>query len=302
MNEFSIPLLAGEVNSILRKTKQQLRVPIEPQPQAGQTPSEQDIPFKVGDRIWIQENWAAHWSYNDVESEACKSETAEDDNYWYQADGVSNKGSQGCPASLRGTWRLADTMPKFVSRLHLTIEKVWIEQIQDISEDNAKAMGFVPEFFKNIEQIDLSREITAKDAFLEDWAQFRGATDLWTYAIEFSIDTDKSALHPSYLNDRESLHYQVKCAVKDTQTQHTEHFEYTTENKSLSCALEHVLVEEFKADFNALSADFNHIGEFFKLLDIESIRYIQEHNHIELSFEVRAQHKRVEIEVTLLSN
>lgn len=300
MKEFPLPLLAGEVNSILSKTKRQLRVPIDPQP--NHPISEKDIPFQVGDHIWIQENWAAHWSYNDTDADAFNNQKDVENNYWYQADGVSNKGSQGCPASLRGTWRLADTMPKSVSRLHLTIENVWVEQIKDISEDHATAMGFIPEFFKNTEQKEYQREITAKDAFLEDWAQFRGSTDLWTYAIEFSLDTDKSSLHPSYLNDQETLHYQVKCAIKDTQSQHTENLSYTTENKSLSCALEHVLVEEFKADFNDLSADFNQLGEFFKLLDIESIRYIQEYNYIELSFEVRAQHKKVEIEVRLLSD
>lgn len=194
-------------------------------------------------------------------------------------------------------------MPQFVSRLHLIVEKVWIEQIKDISEDSARAMGFIPEFFKNVKEQELGEDYqaTAKDAFLEDWEQFRGELDLWTYAIEFSLDADKSTLHPAFLNDRETLSYKVDCSIKDTQTEDLKELSYTTEDKSLVCALEHVLVEEFKNDFKDLSHDFNNLGEFFKIIDIESIRYIQELNHIDLDFEVRAKNKRVSIKVELLS-
>ncbi|MCF9034167.1 hypothetical protein [Acinetobacter nectaris] len=303
MSEFSIPLMAGEVNAILRKEKQQLRVPIQPQPQNSEEAAKLSIPFQIGDQIWIQENWAAHWSYNDASAEECKSPNVDDDNYWYQADDVGSKGSKGSPASLRGTWRLAETMPKFVSRLHLKVEKVWIEQIKDISEESAKAMGFLPEFFKNVKEQELSEdyEATAKDAFLEDWEQFRGALDLWTYAVEFSLDTDQSMLHPAFLNDRETLTYKVDCLITDTKSEEVKELNYTTEDKSLVCALEHVLVEEFKNDFKDLNYDFNHLGEFFKIIDIESMRYVQELNHIDLNFEVRAKNKRVEIKVELLS-
>lgn len=303
MQAFSIPLMAGEVNAILRKEKQQLRVPVQPQPNNSEDAKKLNIPFQVGDQIWIQENWAAHWSYNDASPEECQSPNTDDDNYWYQADGIGSKGSKGSPSSLRGTWRLAETMPQFVSRLHLIVEKVWIEQIKDISEDSARAMGFIPEFFKNVKEQELGEDYqaTAKDAFLEDWEQFRGELDLWTYAIEFSLDTNKSTLHPAFLNDRETLSYKVDCSIKDTQTEDLKELSYTTEDKSLVCALEHVLVEEFKNDFKDLSHDFNNLGEFFKIIDIESIRYIQELNHIDLDFEVRAKNKRVSIKVELLS-
>ncbi len=96
-------------------------------------------PFgKPGDRLWLREKWAMDQVYdrrhprygNDLFTR------------WYAADD-SRAGPTNCNDQ-RGKWRSSVTMPCWASRLTLEVADVRVEQIQDISEEDIKAMGITP--------------------------------------------------------------------------------------------------------------------------------------------------------------
>lgn len=81
-----------------------------------------------GNLLYGQEEWAAHWIYNDRLAEEARS-TLPGDNRWYQADGDDAPGSCGCPAKgRRGVWRPAETMPEWASRVRLVNRGVRVER------------------------------------------------------------------------------------------------------------------------------------------------------------------------------
>lgn len=89
---------------------------------------------KPGDLLWVAEEWAAHWMYNDVGGSDCRS-GHDGDNYWYRADGDDSTGSCGLKASgYRGTWRAADTMPQWASRATVRLTAVRAERTGDTWE------------------------------------------------------------------------------------------------------------------------------------------------------------------------
>ena len=79
------------------------------------------LDIKLGTKIRVQEAWACHWMYDDLDDgEKCRS-VHPDDNYWYLSDPDCSAGTHGCSADLRGKWREADTMPDHVTRYDLVV-------------------------------------------------------------------------------------------------------------------------------------------------------------------------------------
>ena len=82
-----------------------------------------------GDRLWVRETWARNWNQ--------LSDTRMDRSLVFRADG-------GAPAKDNGSdlpWRSPIHMPRWASRLTLTVTAVKIERLQDISEEDARAEG-----------------------------------------------------------------------------------------------------------------------------------------------------------------
>ena len=69
-----------------------------------------------GDRLWVRETWTQNTSGV----------------IWYRADGHS---------IANGLWRPSIHMPRWASRITLEITRVWVERVQDITEEEAKAEG-----------------------------------------------------------------------------------------------------------------------------------------------------------------
>ena len=87
---------------------------------------------------------------------------------WYRA---SDEGE------VMGPWKPSIHMPKWVARIFLKVKRVWVERIQDISEDDAKAEGVT------MEDMPFGYSI----AFLNMWENiYPGTTkkNIWVWAME----------------------------------------------------------------------------------------------------------------------
>lgn len=104
--------------------------------------------FKKGDRLWIRETWCTGKSL-DEHSPAKIAILCQEAGYrrpWcpvkYEADGATV--NAGTLADLGGEWgktRVAIHMPRWASRLTLTVTDVRVQRLQEISEADAIAEG-----------------------------------------------------------------------------------------------------------------------------------------------------------------
>jgi hypothetical protein len=92
----------------------------------------QRVPYSVGDRLWVRETWQG-LSFGDyLPTKSCQCE-------------VRYAATDPCAdldAEARGyPWRPSIFMPRFASRLTLTVTDVRVERLQDISGSDAIAEG-----------------------------------------------------------------------------------------------------------------------------------------------------------------
>tara|TARA_R110000737_G_scaffold225521_1_gene240328 strand:- start:272 stop:1054 length:783 start_codon:yes stop_codon:yes gene_type:complete len=96
---------------------------------------------RAGDRLWVREAWQTVDAYEDVKP----SEMGGDEPILYVADDyVERWGWPGCG----GRWgrkRASIHMPRWASRLTLTVTDVRVEPVQAISAEDAKAEGLTPD-------------------------------------------------------------------------------------------------------------------------------------------------------------
>lgn len=85
-------------------------------------------PYQLGDILYVRETWcglpvneAGHFRVHPI--------------YYYRADGDLR------PEGWRGAWRPSIHMPKEAARIWLKVTDVWVERLQDITEDGAEAEG-----------------------------------------------------------------------------------------------------------------------------------------------------------------
>ena len=129
--------------------------------------------YTKGDRLWVRETWRK-----------------ENGEYVYAADSLKTF----------GPWKSPIFMPREASRISLTMTEVRIEQLQEISEEDALREGVQP---INIDTDGLSRYTirldeyggyitsTAKEAFYSLWKDINGEkswnTNPWCWVISFSL-------------------------------------------------------------------------------------------------------------------
>lgn len=97
---------------------------------------------KVGDRLWVREQWSGLHAFRDTKPKERQSFVGDGFAYlredvWYWADGNPDAGDWERP-------RVSIHMPRWASRLTLTVTDVRIERVQDITEADAKAEGAEP--------------------------------------------------------------------------------------------------------------------------------------------------------------
>lgn len=86
--------------------------------------------IKAGDRLWVREEWSGDFASHSIKP----SERHPSDCLWFWADGNPDDGDWERP-------RPSVHMPRWASRLTLTITDVRVERLQDISEADAVAEG-----------------------------------------------------------------------------------------------------------------------------------------------------------------
>ncbi len=93
-------------------------------------------PYKVGDILYVRETWSTQY------------DGIHDNNgygiYVYKADGTILDNSEMISSS---KWHPSIHMPKKAARLFLKVTDVKVQQIQDITEDAAKAEGATPQIW-----------------------------------------------------------------------------------------------------------------------------------------------------------
>ena len=100
------------------------------------------VPHAPGDRLWVKETfYCDHYDCPVAPIEEMR-ELIE-----YYASHDCRSWESGCPCcdeNGRSRWRSSVHMPRWASRLTLTITNVRVQQVQDISEEDALAEGVKP--------------------------------------------------------------------------------------------------------------------------------------------------------------
>ena len=129
---------------------------------------------ETGDRLWVRETWGlmAHTDPTDWHrgSVAGASPDAIVPTY-----GVEHRANWKVD-NTNAFWRPSIHMPRWASRITLEITRVWVEQVQDITEEGAIKEGCVP--------LDSS---SPREMFREIWQSIYGTWDAnpWVWAVEF---------------------------------------------------------------------------------------------------------------------
>lgn len=85
-----------------------------------------------GDRLWVKEKWSAHYDYNVFHPRGITPGTP----VTYAASRTRHSGY--------GRWRASTHMPRWASRITLEIDDVGVQQVQDMSDEDALVSGIQP--------------------------------------------------------------------------------------------------------------------------------------------------------------
>lgn len=97
------------------------------------------VPYAVGDRLWVREAWATLKSGDGIRA----------GNLWAGSPLIyyANAGTANLAEGVVPTWgrlRASMHMPRWASRLTLTVQRVRVQRLQEISEEDAIAEGAYP--------------------------------------------------------------------------------------------------------------------------------------------------------------
>ena len=98
------------------------------------------VRYAVGDRLWVREAWRCNGWATDVATIMYRA--SEHDGYTAMTEQYPVAGKR--PVRVTGAWRPSIHMPRWASRLTLTVTEVKVERLQEISEDDAVAEGVKP--------------------------------------------------------------------------------------------------------------------------------------------------------------
>jgi len=210
MKELPILMNGDAVRAILDGRKTQTRRPIRPQPTGwNPTPNVKGAwlfcvagdmdysegPFKSsfgapGDRLWAREAWGGlFWckeaglnvlQYRDV-PKTIRIQSHCEQVYYKATDDDDD---------LTGCWVPSIHMPRWVSRITLEVARVWVEQVQEISEDDAKAEGITVSYDP---AYSYRYDLTFRGGFTALWDSIYAAKGFgwndnpWVFGCEFKV-------------------------------------------------------------------------------------------------------------------
>lgn len=129
--------------------------------------------YAPGDRLWVREAYRVHRAYDDLKP----SELGGDQHVWPELD------RDNCDA--HGRYRHGRFMPRWASRLTLTVTDVRVQRLQDITLGDicAEGLGTSIYDFKPIER--------GFDAWIALWDSINGAgaweANPWVVAVSFDV-------------------------------------------------------------------------------------------------------------------
>ena len=170
MKERPILFSGPMVRAILDGRKTQTRRPIKLQPFVA-TPSMFDIskcPLgQPGDRLWVRETWRTGPLFGIPRGQKRQIPI-------YRADREINIYPAG--VEINFSWRPSIHMPRWASRITLEIARVWVERVQDITEEGAIREGMV--------RVD---RCSPFQMFRDTWQSIYGTWDAnpFVWAVEF---------------------------------------------------------------------------------------------------------------------
>lgn len=182
------------VRAILEGRKTQTRRVVKPQPVWVASPG---VPFKTqdadpkgiircphgapGDRLWGKETWGMqrHGDVTDWFRDSLRGDDWLSDFWEVQYRAEWGPCQEGC------FWRPSIYMPRWASRLTLEIEAVRVERLQEISEEDAMAEGWDPQWRAN-EIVDQYRPLLWYGSL---WCDINGPASWdanpWVWVIQF---------------------------------------------------------------------------------------------------------------------
>lgn len=195
MTDRPILFSASMVQALLAGRKTQTRRVLNPQPQEdiGLWMAEHDIRFVVGDRLFVREAIIGARGYDKDPPTKWGNKPV-----WYVADGEPDRTLW---------WHLSDRkrpgihMPRWLSRLTLTVTDVRVQRLQEISDADAVAEGIMPcgtsDAFPGMPMWGLGGEqfgnsqLAAYSLLWDDINDARGYgwdTNPWVVAVSFDVE------------------------------------------------------------------------------------------------------------------
>lgn len=100
------------------------------------------LPYAPGDRLWVKEAWRAGARADTLKPSELSPVFWRHQNggLWYEADGAE----PAHPITPKGRYRHARFMPRWASRLTLTVTEVRVQRLQEISGEDCESEGLVP--------------------------------------------------------------------------------------------------------------------------------------------------------------
>lgn len=144
-------------------------------------------PFEVGDRLWVKETWRTWRDFDDIRPNTLPAVEAP---VFYEAD------RDNCDR--HGKARVSIHMPRWASRLTLTVTDVRVERLQDISRDDAIAEGLThkagviePDWWMLPEPLHQGRWLSPVAAYRFLWNEINGPgawdANPWVVAVSFDV-------------------------------------------------------------------------------------------------------------------
>lgn len=142
--------------------------------------------FAKGDRLYVRENWRVHFHHDRTKPRDLSADTKP---LLYMADETD-----GRFAKSRGKPRRAMHMPRWASRLTLTVTDLRVQRLQEISETDAKAEG-VETYEGTTRSPDGTRRNVQSTGYLlpftDLWERINGPgswdANPWVVAVSFTV-------------------------------------------------------------------------------------------------------------------
>ena len=146
----------------------------------------QEVPYAVSDRLWTRETWQLHGRASDVCTVVYKASINES---WTEANEQFPDALAGRmqPRPFQAGWASPIHMPRWASRLTLTVTAVKVERLQDISEEDAEAEGCAP-----VQVPPDGGSAPHVEGYRDLWNSLHGsdawAANPWVAALTFTVE------------------------------------------------------------------------------------------------------------------